>query len=335
MTDSPTASDAHPYDALTPDVVCNAVETIGVVADGRLLALNSYENRVYQVGVEDREPVIVKFYRPGRWSDAAINEEHEFAAELQARDIPVVAPVAIDSTTLFEYAGFRWALYPRRGGHWPELDSRELLTEIGRLVARIHSVGEQKPFAARPALDAHTFGQIPVDRIEAAGVLPSHLYDAYVSVADDLLDAVEDALEDIPNVAHLRLHGDLHPSNILSRDGELNIVDLDDARTGPAIQDLWMFLSGSRDEQLGALDALLSGYNEFRRFDTRELALIEAYRSLRIVHYAGWLTARFDDPAFQQAFPWFAETRYWEEHVLALREQLAALDEEPLTWLGD
>ena len=320
----------HPYDALTPDIVCKAVETLGLVPDGRLLALASYENRVYQIGIEAAAPVIAKFYRPGRWSDAAIAEEHAFAGELAAADIPLVAPLPVGGETLHRVESFRFAIFPRRGGHWPELDNAERLTRIGMLVGRLHNVGAAGVFAARPALDVASFGDASIDTILDADIIPAHLDEAYETVASDLIDATDAVMNDYGTPGLLRLHGDLHPGNVLDRDGELSLVDLDDARTGPAVQDLWMFLSGSRDEQLAALAALITGYETFRPFDDRELALIEALRALRIVHYAAWLTRRFDDPAFQKAFPWFAEPRYWEEHILALREQRAQLDEPAL-----
>ncbi|MEM8982482.1 MAG: serine/threonine protein kinase [Pseudomonadota bacterium] len=323
----------HPYDALTPDSVCAAVESLGFVVDGRLLALNSYENRVYQVGIEDAQPVVAKFYRPRRWSDAAIQEEHDFAAELADADIPAVAPLRVDGQSLHENGGFRFAVYPRRGGHWPELDSTDRLSEIGRLIGRLHAIGSTATFQHRPDLTVDNFGYESIDTVLAADIVPGHVVDAYESVAEDLIDTAAMRL-DAHRPSWFRLHGDLHPSNVLDRDGDLHLVDFDDARNGPAVQDLWMFLSGDRDNRLAALDALLSGYTVFRPFALTELELIEAYRALRIVHYAAWLTRRFDDPAFQRAFPWFAEPRYWEEHVLALREQRAALDDPALYWLS-
>lgn len=320
------------YQNLTPDDILDAVDSLGFQSDGRLLALNSYENRVYQIGMEEGEPLVGKFYRPGRWSREAILEEHDFALALAEAEIPLVAPIIANGQTLHEHEGFLFALYPRRGGHWPELDDEALLLQIGRLVARIHAIGELKPFEHRPALDIDTFGDDSVDTVLEANVLPPELITPYETLAEDLLDAIEEVFDACPNVQHLRLHGDLHPSNLLTRDEHIHIVDLDDARTGPAVQDLWMFLSGSPDERTGQLHALLNGYTEFRHFDVRELRLIEALRGLRIMHYAAWLTRRFDDPAFQRAFPWFAEPRYWEAHILSLREQLAALAEPPLDY---
>ncbi len=331
MTDT-THADNLAYQNLTPEQILDAVETCGYLCDGRLLALNSYENRVYQIGIEESTPIVGKFYRPGRWSDEAILEEHDFARALDGAEIPVVAPLVSNGATLHKHNGFRFALFPRRGGHWPELDNDELLIRIGRLVARIHNVGETVSFQHRPALDVASFGDASMETILDAGVLPGELETPYETLAEDLLDAIEEKIDGVKNTQILRLHGDLHPSNLLSRDETIHIVDLDDARSGPAVQDLWMFLSGSADERSAQLDKLLTGYSEFRRFDVRELALIEALRGLRIMHYAAWLTRRYDDPAFQQAFPWFAETRYWEGHILSLREQLAALAEPPLEW---
>ncbi len=318
------------YQNLTPEDILDCVEELGFVADGRLLALNSYENRVYQIGIEDGTPIIGKFYRPGRWSDAAIVEEHDFAAALAGADIPLIAPLAIAGKTLHRHREFRFALYERRGGHWPELDDPEQLRLIGRLVARIHNIGATRAFEHRPALDVVTFGEDSQATILDADVLPAELIEPYETLTEDLLDGIDAAFAERPATATLRLHGDLHPSNLLARDMDIHIVDLDDARTGPAVQDLWMFLAGSRDNQASQLEPLLAGYQEFRPFDAGELGLIEALRSLRIMHYAAWLTRRYDDPAFQRAFPWFAEPRYWEEHILSLREQLAALAEPAL-----
>ncbi len=318
------------YQNLTPDEILECVDVLGFVTDGRLLALNSYENRVYQVGVEDAVPIIAKFYRPGRWSDAAIQEEHDFAAALAADELPIVAPLVLTGESLFRHGPFRYALYPRKGGHWPELDQAEQLALIGRFVARIHNIGATESFLNRPHLDVVTFGEASQETILAADTLPTELIEPYETLTEDLLDGIDETFQSVPNLPVLRLHGDLHPSNLLVRDEDIHIVDLDDARMGPAVQDLWMFLSGSRDRQTDQLQHLLAGYQEFRHFDNRELALVEPLRSLRLMHYAAWLTRRYDDPAFQRAFPWFAEPRYWEEHILSLREQLAALAEPPL-----
>ncbi len=325
-------SDNLAYQELLPDQILNCVEALGFRADGYLLALNSYENRVYQIGIEDQDPLIGKFYRPGRWSDAAILEEHGFAQEMAAADIPLVAPLEVGGATLHSEDGFRFALYPRRGGHWPELGDESLLQQLGRLVGRMHTVGEARDFQHRPELDSETFGYEPMETILDADILPPELVVPYETLAESLLDRIEASFESHGAMESIRLHGDLHPSNLLSRDETIHIVDLDDARSGPSVQDLWMFLSGSRDEQLRQLDVLLQGYSEFRRFRGHELHLIEPLRTLRIMHYAAWLTRRYVDPAFQQAFPWFKEPRYWETHILSLREQQALLDEPPLDW---
>ena len=320
------------YQNLTPEQILDCIESIGYMPDGRLLALNSYENRVYQVGIEDDEPVVAKFYRPGRWTDAAIHEEHSFAIELERAQIPVVAPIASNDATLHTSGAFRFAVYPRKGGRWPELDDDEFLTQIGRFVARIHNVGATAEFHARPALDTASYGDASVDTVIDDGDLPGELITPYETLADDLLEAIDDAFAAAAPTAVLRIHADLHPGNLLARDAELHIVDLDDVRTGPAVQDLWMLLSGERAERERQLEKLLDGYTEFRDFDARELRLIEPLRTLRIIHYAAWLTRRYEDPAFQRAFPWFREPRYWEEHILSLREQLAEIAEPPLRW---
>ena len=322
------------YQELLPDEILGCVEALGFSPDGYLLALNSYENRVYQIGIEDAQPLIGKFYRPGRWSDAAILEEHEFAIELAAADVPVVAPLTLANETLHHHGPFRFALYPRRGGHWPELGDESLLQQLGRLVGRTHTVGEAQPFDHRPLLDSDTFGYDSMETILGSDVLPAELLVPYETLAVTVLERIDQTFDQFGAVENIRLHGDLHPSNLLSRGETIHIVDLDDARMGPSVQDLWMFLSGSRDEQLRQLDVLLQGYSEFRRFSSRELQLIEPLRTLRIMHYAAWLTRRYVDPAFQQAFPWFSEPRYWETHILNLREQQALLDEAPLEWIS-
>jgi len=326
------AKTVHPYEALTPDVVLTALEQAGFPCDGRLLALNSYENRVYQVGIEDASPVIVKFYRPGRWSDEAILEEHAFALELAEHEIPLVAPMAdAQGRTLLEHAGYRFAVFLRRGGHWPELDNADNRLWLGRFIGRIHAVGAARGFRHRPTLTIESFGDASLSYLQEHGFIPSHLRAAYDSLVPDLLAQVRAAFARAGTVATLRLHGDCHPGNILWTDAGPHFVDLDDARMGPAVQDLWMLLSGERDERTIQLGDLLEGYEEFRDFDPRELHLVEALRTLRLLHYSAWLARRWDDPAFPRSFPWFNTDRYWEEQVLTLREQAAALDEPPLS----
>ena len=322
------------YLELHPDDIINAVESAGYHCDGRLLALNSYENRVYQVGLESSANVVVKFYRPGRWSDNSILEEHEFCAELADNEVPVLAPLESGGETLHHRDEFRFAVFECKGGRAPELDNMELLAQLGRLVARIHQCGELYEFEYRPILDIESFGIESRDYLLAEGFIPADLDAAYRSISDDLLTLVTACFERAGNTRNIRLHGDFHPGNVLVLGEQLHIVDLDDTRTGPAIQDLWMFISGDRDEQTPQLNELLEGYTQFRNFDSRELNLIEALRTLRVMHYAAWLARRWEDPAFKLAFPWFNSTRYWDEHVLALREQAALMQEEPLTWMG-
>lgn len=321
------------YAGLHPDDILATLESLGFSCNGRLLALNSYENRVYQVGIEDSSPVVAKFYRPGRWSDAAILEEHEFTAELADCDIPVVAPLRLDGRTLHHHGPFRVSVSPCHGGRAPELDDRDLLKQLGRLVARIHLQGEREAFRHRPRIDIDSFGYASRDFLIHEGFIPDDIRDAYSGIVDHLFDNIAACYERAGRCRELRLHADFHPGNVLVQDDRLHIVDLDDARSGPAVQDLWMFLSGDRNEQAPQLDTLLRGYQEFRRFDARELHLIEPLRSLRLMHYAAWLARRWDDPAFKAAFPWFDTRRYWDEHVLMLREQVALMQEAPLPWL--
>jgi Ser/Thr protein kinase RdoA (MazF antagonist) len=321
---------APPYAGLTPDTVLDALDAVGFRGDGRFIALNSYENRVYQVYMEDGPPMVAKFYRPARWTDAQIAEEHAFVAELAEREIPVVAPLAVDGRTLHLHGGFRFAVYPRRGGRAPELGDAATLEWIGRFVGRIHAVGAVRPFRERPAIDVESFGTEPRDWLLAHGFIPADLLPAWESVANQALDGVRRAFDRAGDVASLRLHGDCHAGNVLWTDDGPHFVDFDDARTGPAIQDLWMLLSGDRADMTRQLSDVLAGYEDFAELDRRELHLLEALRTLRLVHYSAWIARRWDDPAFPAAFPWFNTQRYWQDRVLELREQVALMDEAPL-----
>ena len=321
----------HPYSGLTPDVVLNALESAGLQCDGSQLALNSYENRVYQIGIVDAPPVVAKFYRPERWSDAAILEEHAFTLELQEREIPVVAPLALAGRkTLHAAEGFRFAVFPRRGGRAPELDKPDTLQWMGRFLGRIHAVGAVMPFRERPTLDIASFGEDSRDYLLAHRFLPNDLLAAWQSVAEQALEGVRRCYGRAGPVTSIRLHGDCHAGNVLWTDDGPHFVDFDDCRMGPAVQDLWMLLSGERAEMTRQLGDVLAGYEDFCEFDTRELHLLEALRTLRLLHYSAWLAKRWDDPAFPAAFPWFNTQRYWQDRILELREQVALMDEPPL-----
>jgi len=320
-----------PYAGLTPDCVLDALDSVGVRGDGRLLALNSYENRVYQVWRDDGPPVVVKFYRPARWTDAQILEEHAFVQELAVREIPAVAALALDGgRTLHAFSGFRFAVYPRCGGRAPELGDRATLEWMGRFLGRIHAVGAIESFTHRPVLDAQTFGATPRQWLIAHTFLPPDLRPAWESVSAQALEGVRRCYERAGPVATLRLHGDCHAGNVLWADDGPHFVDFDDARTGPAVQDLWMLLSGERADMTLQLSDVLAGYEDFHTFDRRELHLVEALRTLRLLHYSAWLAQRWDDPAFPAAFPWFGSERYWQDRILELREQVALMDEPPL-----
>jgi Ser/Thr protein kinase RdoA (MazF antagonist) len=331
MSDGNNEPGAHPFDCLRPARVLEAAEHLGLHPDGRLLALNSYENRVWQIGLDDGEPVIAKFYRPGRWSDAAIMEEHAFSAELAEAGLSVVAPLTFEGRTLHEHAGFRYALFPRQGGHAPEPAHEDTLRRIGRALGRLHAVGRAAPFAHRPAITIEAMGTEPRDWLLDNGWIPPHLEAAFRSLTDDLLTHAGSAWSRAGDVDAIRLHGDCHPGNVLWRDGP-HFVDLDDCRTGPAVQDLWMLVSGERDERERQWGWLLDEYAMFSDFDARELHLVEALRALRMIAYQAWLARRWDDPAFPQAFPWFADQRHWEDVVGQLREQLSEMQEPAVTW---
>jgi Ser/Thr protein kinase RdoA (MazF antagonist) len=311
-----------PYASLSPDAVIDAVESTGVLSDGRLLALNSFENRVYQVGVEDGSPIVVKFYRAERWTDAAILEEHAFAAELAEAELPVVAPLKVDKSTLQHHGGFRFALYPRQGGRAPELESTDNLARVGRLLARMHGVASRGRFQARGVIDRATFIEAPSKVVLGSPLMPDAVRDRYQRTVGELDALVAQHWARITPLSTLRLHGDCHVGNVLWTDSGPHFVDLDDARTGPAVQDLWMLATNPR-----AMDALLEGYEEFRDFDRRELALIEPLRLMRQIHYAGWIAQRWDDPAFPLAFPFAGEPRWWEQHVEDLRDAASVLAE--------
>jgi Ser/Thr protein kinase RdoA (MazF antagonist) len=362
MTDAPTPSPAsphassqalhHAFEALTPDVVMDALASVGLYGDGRLMALSSYENRVYQLHLEDGPVVVAKFYRPERWSEAQILEEHAFSAELMAAEIPVIGPMTVNGATLNHFNGFAFSVSPSRGGRAPELDNPDVLEWIGRFLARIHTVGAARPFASRPALDIQSFGVESREWLLGHDMVPLDVQSAWSKASQNAIDLIatyacltratgskgskNDA--DAEPIRLLRLHGDCHPGNILWTPLESpaaagpgpHFVDLDDARSGPAVQDLWMLLSGDRQQRTRQLGALVDGYEQFREFDRRELALIEPLRTLRLIHYSAWLARRWADPTFPINFPWFGSSDYWKGQVQMLEEQMEAMQEEPL-----
>ncbi len=318
------------FSTLPPDRVLNAVESVGFRSDGRLLALNSYENRVYQIGLEEGAPLIAKFYRPKRWTDEAILEDHSFVQELVDHEIPVVPAMLLNGKTLHTFEGFRFSVFPKHGGRAPELEGRSTLEWMGRFLGRIHAIGSLKPYQERPTLDIKSFGEQPRDYLLSHEFIPADLDTAYRSAVDLALDGVRYCFTRAGEVASLRLHGDCHVGNVLWTDQGPHFVDFDDSRMGPAVQDLWMLLSGDRADMIRQLTDVLAGYEDFCDFNERELHLIEALRTLRLIHYAAWLAHRWDDPAFKQAFPWFNTQRYWQDRILELREQIALMDEPPL-----
>ncbi len=334
----------HAFETLTPDLVLDALETVGLRGDGRLTALSSYENRVYQVQLEDGSSVVAKFYRPARWSEAQILEEHAFAAELMAFEVPAIGPLLLNGATLHQFGGFAFSVSPRRGGRPPELDDGEVLEWIGRFLARIHTVGARKPFVARPALNVQTFAEEPMQWLLGHDMVPLDVQSAWTRGVEQAIaviktyDTLNAQAKGQGDIRVLRLHGDCHPGNILwtpadaapDRGPGPHFVDLDDARTGPAVQDFWMLLSGDRQQRQRQLGALVDGYEQFREFDRAELALIEPLRTLRLIHYSAWLARRWTDPTFPANFPWFGSSDYWQGQVQMLEEQLEAMQEPPL-----
>ncbi|TCS38685.1 Ser/Thr protein kinase RdoA (MazF antagonist) [Paucimonas lemoignei] len=318
------------FSDLTPDTVLDALDSIGLYSDGRLLALNSYENRVYQIGMEEGPPLVAKFYRPNRWSDAAILEEHAFVDELAEREIPAVPALKPLGESLHHFEGFRFAVFPRHGGRAPEVEDPAVLEWIGRFIGRIHAVGAVRSYDERPRLDIVSFGEEPRDYLLTHDFIPLELREAYSSVAAQAIQGVRFCFDRAGEVDNIRLHGDCHCGNVLWTDDGPHFVDFDDSRMGPAIQDLWMLLSGEREDRVRQLSDLLAGYEDFVELNPRELHLIEALRTLRLLHYSAWLAMRWDDPAFKLAFPWFGTQRYWQDRILELREQVALMEEPPL-----
>lgn len=326
------------FKELTPDQLLDAVEHCYLLdrnqyADGRILALNSYENRVYQIGVEGSDNIVAKFYRPKRWVDEAILEEHQFTQQLSDAEIPVIPPCYDrNQNSLFHHGPFRLAVYPCRGGRAMELDNPDHLQQMGRFVGRMHAIGSIAPYQFRPTVDIENYLDQPKRYLMDNRFIPVHIEEAYDSLTDVLKNQIEHCYQRAGTIQSVRLHGDFHPSNVLWTDDGPHIVDFDDARNGPAMQDLWMFLSGDREYMTSMLEKLLAGYCEFHAFNVLELHLLEALRTMRIIYHAGWLASRWQDPAFPIAFPWFDTTSYWEQHILSLREQSALLDEAPLEW---
>jgi len=339
-----THSSNQNYQTLTPDNVLNAVETTGLFCTGKLQILNSFENRVYLIGIDEKPDLIVKFYRPQRWSNQQIQDEHSFCLELAEAELPVVAPISIDGKTLFTNEAnnpdescedpYRFALFEKKGGRAPDLENFNTLEQLGTFLGRIHLIGKSKAFNARPILNPQTYGVKSRGFLLENDFISPDLRTAYESLTEDLLTQINFAYDRAGEIELIRSHSDFHPGNILWTDDGAHIVDLDDCRMTPACQDLWMLLSGDKPNMTSQLDAVLEGYTQFCDFNPRELHLIEALRTLRLMHYYYWLAKRWEDPAFKMAFPWFNTQRCWEEHILHLREQVANMQEPPLQWYG-
>lgn len=320
----------NPFELLTPDFMLDAIESRGFQSDGRVIALNSYENRVFQIGLEEQTPIIAKFYRPGRWTEQQILEEHSFSFELADQELPVVAPMRTSGDSLYEYQGYYCALFERKGGHAPELDNLDNLFTLGRFLGRIHAVGQAKNYKERPSLTPQTYGHDSVDYIVEHS-LPFEVKTAYESIARDVMKVVDEVWARAGDARYIRVHGDCHVGNILWRDDNPHFVDLDDSRMAPAVQDIWMLLSGERPRQQQQLMEIIEGYQEFCDCNVAELQLIECLRTLRMIYHSAWLARRWHDPAFKYAFPYFGSVQYWQEQILDLRVQFAELQEAPIS----
>ncbi|QDF73901.1 MULTISPECIES: serine/threonine protein kinase [Shewanella] len=318
------------FQALTPDLIMDAIESVGIYPETGLLTLNSYENRVYQFRCDLGRRYVVKFYRPERWSNEQIQEEHDFCAELQAQEIPVASPVLIEGRSLHDYQGYRFALFPSMGGRAFEVDNLTQLEEVGHFIGRIHLLAKQRPFTYRETLSPTLLGDESLAWLKASQHVPASLETAYFTIVEQVLAKAKSLWHQYPTEA-IRLHGDLHPSNILWTPDGPGFVDLDDAKMGPAVQDIWMMLAGDRAQQTLQLEVLLEAYEEFCDFDNRQLHLIEPLRAMRMLHYNAWLSRRWQDPAFPMNFPWYGEEKYWEQQILAFKEQLAKLDEPSIS----
>lgn len=345
-----------PFECLLPDFILDAVESCGLPADGRILALNSYENRVYQVGIEtsavdqsdhltNSHFLVVKFYRPGRWSDAQILEEHDFCQALVRQEIPVLAPLTFsdfsthfphlafdelehkpaESASLFYYKEMRFCLYLRQGGHAPELGDDDRLRQISRIIARIHAVGAEQPYRHRPTLNMASYVQEGVDLISQE-YIPLELKSAYLKLVKALTQGIQDRYEMAGDCQLICTHTDCHLGNMLfCREEKIHFLDFDDSRMAPAVQDLWMLFSGDLAQRARQLMVILAAYREFYDFDMKELYLVEALQSMRILQYSGWLAKRWHDPAFPKSFPWFNTHTYWQGHIHLLQEQVTSL----------
>jgi len=322
---------AFDFNGLSPDLIIDGLESAGFTVDSGLLALNSYENRVYQFHDDNLVKYVTKFYRPQRWQLAQIKEEHDFSFELEEQELPIVAPLRIDGKSLFEHAGYHFAVFPCRGGRIFEVDNLEQLEWMGRFVGRIHAVSSQDVFKHRPAITVDEMLVQARAIIVASNYVPRSLHQAFFTILDHAIELAAKQYQAVGQTSQIRLHGDCHAGNILWRDEGPHFVDLDDCKTGPAIQDLWMMLSGDRQQQLLQLDTLLSGYEEFFTFEHEQLLLIESLRTMRVVNYMAWLCKRWQDPAFPRNFPWFNTEKYWEQQILMLKEQMSALQQPPLT----
>lgn len=328
-----TLHEKHPFNSLEPDYILKAIEDNGYICDGRILALNSYENRVYQIGLEDGEPIIAKFYRPKRWTNEQIIEEHEFCIELAEQELPVVPPIRINGNTLHQYDDFRLAIYSRKGGYAPEFDNLDNLLILGRFIGRIHAVSKLHPFTFRPSISCKQYGHESVSFLRGK-FIPDYLQASYDAIVNELLEMIGEIFVDADNSDFIRVHGDCHVGNILWRDDAPHFIDFDDARMGPAIQDIWMLLSGDRARQTAQLNEICEGYSEFAIFPMHQLKLIEALRTLRMFYFSAWLAKRWDDPAFPHSFPWFNTVQYWEQHIADLREQIIELQKPTLNLFG-
>lgn len=318
------------YLSLTPELQLDALASVGIYPESGLIQLNSYENRVSLFTDENKVRYVIKFYRPQRWTEAQLAEDHAFCLALKAQGNCLSAPVKIDKKTLFEFQGYYFALFKALSARSLEGDNLDHLYEIGIALGKLHKTSSQENFQSREVLDIDTMLLKPIEQLKQSKLIPTTIREPLFIAMDDISQLVEAHFNKQPFLS-IRLHGDCHASNILMDNDTPYFVDFDDCKMGPAIQDLWMLLSGNQQEQQLQLSTLLEGYEQEFEFNTQQLSLIEPLRSMRIIHYVNWINKRWSDPAFPLNFPWFITDQYWKELLQSLQQQIINMQVAPIS----